>query len=128
MRVRSLISLSGLRIQHCHELWCRSKTWLGSLLLWLWRRPAATAPMTPSLGTSICHGCGPQKQKKKKGRRKTPPNSTLFACKMASAPQPLFPLGTPFLAKTRGSVGVPASALSFLDFFSFFSFFFFPSL
>ena len=28
--VRSLALLSGLRIQHCCELWCRSKTWLGS--------------------------------------------------------------------------------------------------
>ena len=27
---RSLASLSGLRIQHCPELWCRSQTWLGS--------------------------------------------------------------------------------------------------
>ena len=29
-QVRSLASLSGLRIQHCHELWCRLQTWLGS--------------------------------------------------------------------------------------------------
>ena len=28
--VRSLASLSGLRIQCCHELGCRSKMWLGS--------------------------------------------------------------------------------------------------
>ena len=28
--VRSLASLSGLRIQRCYELWCRSQTWLGS--------------------------------------------------------------------------------------------------
>uniref|UniRef100_A0A8D0WKG8 Diacylglycerol kinase n=1 Tax=Sus scrofa TaxID=9823 RepID=A0A8D0WKG8_PIG len=28
--VRSLASLSGLRIQHCHELWCRSKMHVGS--------------------------------------------------------------------------------------------------
>ena len=28
--VWSLASLSGLRIQRCHELWCRSKTWLRS--------------------------------------------------------------------------------------------------
>ena len=27
--------------------------------------PAATAP-TPSLGTSICHGCGPKKDREKK--------------------------------------------------------------
>ena len=30
LHVRSLASLSGLRIQRCHELWCRSKTRLGS--------------------------------------------------------------------------------------------------
>ena len=24
--------LSGLRIQHCHELWCRSQTWLRSCI------------------------------------------------------------------------------------------------
>ena len=28
--VRSLASLSGLRIRHCRELWCRSQTHLGS--------------------------------------------------------------------------------------------------
>jgi len=28
--VRSPASLSGLRIQRCHELWCRSQTWLRS--------------------------------------------------------------------------------------------------
>ena len=28
--VSSLASLSGLRIQHCCELWCRSQMWLGS--------------------------------------------------------------------------------------------------
>ena len=30
MRVGPLALLSGLGIQHCHELWCRSQTWLGS--------------------------------------------------------------------------------------------------
>ena len=30
MRVRSLASLRGLRIQRCHELWCRWQTWPGS--------------------------------------------------------------------------------------------------
>ena len=32
LRVRSLASLSGLRIWCCHELWCRSKTWLLSCI------------------------------------------------------------------------------------------------
>ena len=29
-QVRSLASLHGLRIQRCHELWCRLQTQLGS--------------------------------------------------------------------------------------------------
>ena len=53
--VRSLASLSGLTIWCCHELWCRSQTWLGS--------PIASSNSIPSLGTSVCCGCGPKKQK-----------------------------------------------------------------
>ena len=30
LQVRSLASLNGSRICHCHELWCRSQMWLGS--------------------------------------------------------------------------------------------------
>ena len=30
LQVRSLALLSGLRIQCCHELWCRLQIWLGS--------------------------------------------------------------------------------------------------
>ena len=30
LRVWFLASLSGLRIWHCHDLWCRSQMWLGS--------------------------------------------------------------------------------------------------
>ena len=30
--VGSIPGLSGLRIQHCHELWSRSHTWLGSYM------------------------------------------------------------------------------------------------
>ena len=33
MKVQSLALLSGLRIQHCCELWCRSQTWLGSYIV-----------------------------------------------------------------------------------------------
>ena len=32
LRVRSLASLPGIRIWRCRELWCRSQTWLGSLV------------------------------------------------------------------------------------------------
>ena len=36
-------------------------------LLWLWGRPAATAPIGPaSLGNSMCFGCSPKKTKDKK--------------------------------------------------------------
>ena len=37
---------------------------LDLVLLWVWCRLAAAAPF-PSLGISICHRCGPKKQKKK---------------------------------------------------------------
>ena len=40
-------------------------------LLWLWCRPAATSSdLTPSLGTSICRGCGPKRTKDKKKKEK----------------------------------------------------------
>jgi len=32
VQVQSVASLSGLRIQHCHELWCRSPTQLRSYI------------------------------------------------------------------------------------------------
>ena len=41
MQVRSLASLSGLKIRRCHELWCRWQMLLGFMLLWC--RLAATA-------------------------------------------------------------------------------------
>ena len=53
LRVWSLALLSGLRIRHCCELWCRLQTRLRSgiavalALLWLWHRLAATAPVRP---------------------------------------------------------------------------------
>ena len=52
---------SGAAVNHGRG--CR----LGSdpALLWLWRRPLATANSTPSLGASICCTCGPKKKKKK---------------------------------------------------------------
>ena len=30
LQVQSLALLTGLRIQHCHDLWCRLQMWLGS--------------------------------------------------------------------------------------------------
>ena len=36
-----------VRIQRCRELWCRLQMQLGAGWLWLWRRPAAPAPIRP---------------------------------------------------------------------------------
>ena len=45
-------------------------------LLW----PAATVPdSTPSLGTSICHGCGPKKTKKPQQSRKRESSQSISA-------------------------------------------------
>ena len=45
--VRSLASVSGLRIEHCYKLWGRLQTPQGPVLLWLWCRPAAAVPIQP---------------------------------------------------------------------------------
>ena len=41
LQVQSLALISGLRIWHCHELWCRSQTQLSSSMA------AAVAPLGP---------------------------------------------------------------------------------
>ena len=65
--VQSLAFLSGLRIWHCCELWCRSQTrWLVSCIsVAVVQANSCSSYLTPSLGTSICHECGPKKQKQK---------------------------------------------------------------
>ena len=45
--VWSLALFRRLRIQCCRELQCRLQTLLGSVLLWLWHRLAAVAPIQP---------------------------------------------------------------------------------
>ena len=61
MRVQSLASVCGLRIRRCSDL-------------------------TPSLGTSICCGCGPEKQRKKERKAK----ATLPRLLLASSYQPQY--------------------------------------
>ena len=69
--VRSLTLLSGLGIWHCRELWCRSKTRLGSrVAVALIQTGSYSSHQTPSLGTSICQGIHPRKGKKPKKKRK----------------------------------------------------------
>ena len=63
MRVPSLASLSGLRIWHCHELTCRSQTWLRShVAVAVVQASSYSSNSTPSLGTPICLECGPKKK------------------------------------------------------------------
>ena len=73
--VRSLALLSGLRIRHCHELWCRSQTQLGSRVAVALFRPVATAPIQP-LAWEPPHATGAalEKAKKKKKERKKVPS------------------------------------------------------
>ena len=56
------LSLSGLRIQCCYELWCRFQMWLGSQVT-VAVAVDGSSDLTPILGTSICHRCSPKKQK-----------------------------------------------------------------
>ena len=63
--------LSGLRIRHCHELWCRSQKWLRSgVAVAVTVACSCRSNWTLSLGTSVCHRCSPKKQKKKKKKKK----------------------------------------------------------
>ena len=66
-QVWSLVSLSGLRIWHCHELCCRSQTWLGSGVgVAMVQASRHSSDSSPSLGASICQGCRPKKTGGKK--------------------------------------------------------------
>ena len=67
LQVPSLASLRGLRIRRCRELWCRSQTGLGSrVAVAMVQAGSCIADLTPSLGTSICRRCSPEKKAKKK--------------------------------------------------------------
>ena len=69
-QVRSLALLSALRIQHCHELWCRSQTRLWSrVAMAVVQAGSYSSDWTPSLGSSICHRCGPEKTEDKKKKK-----------------------------------------------------------
>ena len=67
MQVQTLAPLGGLRIQHCHERWCRSQIQLGSgIAVAVAVAGSLSSDLTPSLRTSLCHRCGYKKEKKKK--------------------------------------------------------------
>ena len=67
MWVQSLASLSGLMIQCCHELWCRSQTRPGSgVAVTVAQASSYSSDSSPSLGTSICCRYNPKKWNKAK--------------------------------------------------------------
>ena len=67
----SLASRSGLRIWRGCELWCRSQMQLGSCVaVAMAKAGSCSSDLTPSLGTSICHGEALKKEGKKERRRK----------------------------------------------------------
>ena len=59
----------GLRILQCRELWRRLQMWLGSGIAAAAAQAGGySSDWTPSLGTSICLGHGPPKDKEKNKR------------------------------------------------------------
>ena len=70
-QVRSLASLSGLRIQRCCKLWYRLQTLLGSrVAVAVAVAGSYCSNLTPSLGTSICWGRPKKKKEAKKKKKK----------------------------------------------------------
>ena len=61
-----LLWLSALRTQRTEfPLWHGKQIWLVSMNLWV--DPTPHSDLTPNLGTSICHGWGPKKEKEPSG-------------------------------------------------------------
>ena len=74
--VQSLALLSGLRTWHCCEWWLGHRRGSDRALLWLWHRPAATAPIGP-LAWKLPYVMGvalkrPKKKRKKKTNLRLP--------------------------------------------------------
>jgi len=70
IQVRSLASISGLKIWCCHELWCRSQMRLGSGVAVAGGWQLQSSDLTTSLGTFVYLIFSPKKQKKKKKKKK----------------------------------------------------------
>ena len=72
--IRSLALFSGLNIQRCCELWCRSQMGLRSCFaVAVVQVSGYSSNSTPSLGiASICLRCSPKKDRETKNKK--PPN------------------------------------------------------
>ena len=69
--VQSLLLLSGLRIQHCHELWCRSQTGLGPCIAVAVVQAGSSAPIQAlAWEFSYAEGMALKKDKEKKEKRR----------------------------------------------------------
>ena len=66
--VQSLASITGLRMQHCRELWCRSQTSLRYCVV-VAVVQASSYTQTPSLGISKCCGAALNSKKKVKNKK-----------------------------------------------------------
>ena len=94
MWVRALASLRGLVIRCCHELWCRSQAEFGSgIAVAVASASSCSSDLIPSLGTSICRGCGSKKKKQRENSiMRTAPNTRgNFSGPAHPSPPPLSP-------------------------------------
>ena len=66
-QVQSLASLGGLGSHRCHELWCKSQTWLRShVAVAVAQTNGYSSNSNPSQGTSMCREYGPYNKQAKK--------------------------------------------------------------
>ena len=70
-RIQSLASVSGLRIQRCCQLLCRSQIWLRSGIAMALAWPSATA-LIQLLAWELLHATGVAIKRKEKGKRIIP--------------------------------------------------------
>ena len=78
MWVQSLALLSGLRIRHCCELWCRSRSqmWLRAhVAVAVVQASSDSSDLTLSLGISVCPEHGPKKHTHKKTKKQKTNNT-----------------------------------------------------
>ena len=86
MQDRSLALLSGLRIRRCCELGVSHRCSSDPVLLWLWCRPAATAPIGPlAWEPPYAMGAALQKTKRQKEKKKLKKENPSYIYSMAEA-------------------------------------------